>query len=125
VPEIIRWQTPLIAMRRTAVQDFTMHEQTIRKGDMVIMWYLSGNRDPRAIEQPDEFIIDRQRPREHLSFGYGVHSCLGNRLAEMQLRVLWQEILKRYPNIEVVGEPVRASSTVFHAIQSLPVHIAA
>ncbi|MEM9624278.1 MAG: cytochrome P450 [Pseudomonadota bacterium] len=125
VPEIIRWQTPLIAMRRTAVQDFVMHEQKICKGDMVIMWYLSGNRDPRAIDQPDEFIIDRQRPREHLSFGYGVHRCLGNRLAEMQLIVLWQEILQRYPHIEVVGEPVRASSTVFHAIQSLPVRIAA
>ncbi len=123
VPEIIRWQTPLISMRRTAVADFEMHNQLIRKGDMVIMWYLSGNRDPRAIEHPDQFIIDRARPREHLSFGYGIHRCLGNRLAEMQLRVLWEELLPRYPKIEVVGEPVHASSTVFHAIQSLPVNI--
>ncbi len=125
VPEIIRWQTPLLHMRRTAVRDFERHGQTIRAGDMVIMWYLSGNRDPRAIEQPDTFVIDRRRPRQHLSFGYGIHRCLGNRLAEMQLRVLWQEVLARHPKIEVVGEPVRASSTVFHAINSLPVKIPA
>ncbi|MEM7098205.1 MAG: cytochrome P450 [Pseudomonadota bacterium] len=125
VPEIIRWQTPLLGMRRTAVKDFSMHGQQIRKGDMVQMWYLSGNRDPEAIESPDQFIIDRLRPREHLSFGYGIHRCLGNRLAEMQLRVLWQELMNRHPAIEVVGEPERASSTVFHAIQSLPVRIPA
>ena len=125
VPEVIRWQTPLVSMRRTAVQDFVFRDQKISKGDMVVMWYLSGNRDERAIDKPDEFIIDRARPREHLSFGYGVHRCLGNRLAEMQLRVVWEELLKRFNNIEVVGEPVRASSTVFHAIQSLPVKITA
>ncbi len=124
VPEIIRWQTPLIGMRRTAVRDFVMHGQHINAGDMVVMWYLSGNRDPAAIEQPDEFIVDRARPREHLSFGYGIHRCLGNRLAEMQLRVLWEELLPRFPIVEVTGEPVRASSTIFHAIQSLPVRIA-
>ena len=125
VPEVIRWQTPLISMRRTAVRDFEFKGQLIKKGDMVVMWYLSGNRDERAIQSPNEFIIDRLRPREHLSFGYGVHRCLGNRLAEMQLRVMWEEILKRFSRIEVVGEPVRASSTVFHAIQSLPVRVAA
>ena len=124
VPEIIRWQTPLISMRRTAVNDFEFRGQQIHKGDMVVMWYLSGNRDERAIEQPNEFIIDRVRPREHLSFGYGIHRCLGNRLAEMQLRVIWEEMLKRFDKIEVVGEAVRASSTVFHAIQSMPVRVA-
>jgi cytochrome P450 len=123
VPEIIRWQTPLVHMRRTAIQDFQLQGQDIRAGDMVIMWYLSGNRDERAIDDPYEFVIDRKRPREHLSFGFGVHRCLGNRLAEMQLRVLWEELLRRHPNIEVTGEPVRASSAVFHAIQSLPVRI--
>ena len=91
----------------------------------MVMWYISGNRDPDAVERPDEFIIDRRRPREHLSFGFGIHRCLGNRLAELQLRVLWEEILKRCPRIEVVGEPVRASSVLFRAIQSLPVRIAA
>ena len=125
VPEIIRWQTPLIHMRRTAVKDFVLHDQTISAGDMVIMWYLSGNRDERAIDSPNQFIIDRQRPREHLSFGFGVHRCLGNRLAEMQLRVIWEELLAKHPKIDVDGEPVRASSTVFHAIQSLPVRISA
>ncbi len=125
VPEVIRWQTPLVSMRRTAVRDFEFSGQTIRRGDMVVIWYLSGNRDERAIDQPDRFIIDRARPREHLSFGYGIHRCLGNRLAEMQLRVVWEEILGRLPRIEVVDEPVRASSTVFHAIQSLPVRLAA
>ena len=89
------------------------------------MWYLSGNRDPRAIDRPNEFLIDRARPREHLSFGFGVHRCLGNRLAEMQLRVLWEEIVQRFDRVEVVGEPVRASSSVFRAIQSLPVQIPA
>ena len=125
VPEIIRWQTPLIGMRRTAVKDFEFRGQSINAGDMVVMWYLSGNRDPRAIESPDEFIIDRARPREHLSFGYGIHRCLGNRVAEMQLRIVWEEILRRFPKIEVVGAPERASSTTFHAIQSLQVRIAA
>ena len=125
VPEIIRWQTPLPSMRRTALQNFELHGQQIHEGDMVVMWYASGNRDERAIDQPYEFIIDRRRPREHLSFGYGIHRCLGNRLAEMQLRVIWEEIMAKHPNIEVVGEPVRASSTVFHAIQSMPVRIPA
>ena len=111
-------------MRRTAVSDFELQGENIKKGDMVVMWYLAGNRDERAIDCPDEFIIDRPRPREHLSFGYGVHRCLGNRLAEMQLRVRWEEIMKRFDRIEVVEAPVRASSTVFHAIQSMPVRIA-
>lgn len=123
VPEVIRWQTPLISMRRTAVSDFELKGQHISQGDMVVMWYLSGNRDERAIHDPEEFIIDRARPREHLSFGYGIHRCLGNRLAEMQLRVMWEEILKRFDRIELVAEPERASSTVFHAIQSMPVRI--
>ncbi|MAM81616.1 MAG: cytochrome P450 [Gammaproteobacteria bacterium] len=123
VPEIIRWQTPLISMRRTAVNDFEFKGQQISKGDMVVMWYLSGNRDERAIAQPNEFIIDRMRPREHLSFGFGVHRCLGNRLAEMQLRVVWEEILKRFDRLEVLDEPVRASSTVFNAIQSMHVSL--
>jgi len=123
VPEIIRWQTPLLAMRRTALCDFEFRGQHISQGDMVVMWYISGNRDERAIENPYEFVINRARPREHLSFGFGLHRCLGNRLAEMQLKVLWQEIMQRYPRIEIVGTPVRASSTVFHAIASLPVKI--
>ncbi|MDX1694271.1 MAG: cytochrome P450 [Ketobacteraceae bacterium] len=105
VSEIIRWQTPLAYMRRVAKQDVELNGQTIRKGDKVVMWYVSGNRDERAIENPDQFIIDRKNPRNHLSFGFGVHRCMGNRLAEMQLRILWEEILERFDKIEVIGEP--------------------
>ena len=105
VPEIIRWQTPLAYMRRTALADTELGGKTIRKGDKVAMWYVSGNRDDEAIDEPERFIIDRDRPRQHLSFGFGIHRCVGNRLAEMQLRIIWEEILKRFSSIEVVGEP--------------------
>ena len=125
VPEIIRWQTPLTHMRRTASCDVSFRGQRIRAGDAVIMWYISGNRDERVIDDPDRFIIDRKRPREHLSFGFGIHRCLGNRLAEMQLRILWEELLARTQQIEIVGSPVRVSSCLFRAIQKMPVRISA
>ena len=126
VPEIIRWQTPVIHMRRTALQDTELAGKTIRRGDKVAMWYLSGNRDEDAIQRPDDFIIDRPRPRQHLSFGFGIHRCVGNRLAEMQLTILWEEILKRdWPPIQVVGEPTRGYSNVLRSIGSLPVRIPA
>ncbi|MCH8500137.1 MAG: cytochrome P450 [Marinobacter sp.] len=106
VSEIIRWQTPLAYMRRVAKEDVTLQGQTIKKGDKVVMWYASGNRDERAFDQdPDQFIVDRKNARKHLSFGFGVHRCMGNRLAEMQLRILWEEILKRFDRIEVLDEP--------------------
>lgn len=105
VSEIIRWQTPLAYMRRIAKQDVELGGQTIKKGDKVVMWYASGNRDERAIENPDAFLIDRKNARNHLSFGFGVHRCMGNRLAEMQLRILWEELLLRFDAIEVIGEP--------------------
>jgi cytochrome P450 len=105
VSEIIRWQTPLAYMRRIAKQDVELNGKTIKKGDKVVMWYASGNRDERAIERPDEFIVDRNGARNHLSFGFGVHRCMGNRLAELQLRILWEELLARFDKIEVVGEP--------------------
>jgi len=123
VPEIIRWQTPLAHMRRTAVADIEVAGKTIRRGDKVAMWYLSGNRDGSAIEHADRFIIDRARPRQHLSFGFGIHRCVGNRLAELQLRILWEEILQRFPVIEVVGPPVRVRSTFVRGFSQLPVRI--
>jgi cytochrome P450 len=89
------------------------------------MWYLSGNRDSEAIEDADRFIIDRARPRQHMAFGFGIHRCVGNRLAELQLKVLWQEILKRFPRIEVVGEPKRTKSNFVHGFTSMPVVIPA
>jgi cytochrome P450 len=125
VPEIIRYVTPVIHMRRTATEDAELGGKQIRKGDKVVMWYVSGNRDPEAIEEPDKFIIDRPRPRQHLSFGFGIHRCVGNRLAELQLRILWEEIMKRYPVIEVMGPARRVYSNFIHGIRSLPVRIPA
>jgi cytochrome P450 len=123
VPEIVRWQTPLAHMRRTAIADSEVGGKLIKAGDKVAMWYLSGNRDESAIDDAHRFIIDRARPRQHLSFGFGIHRCVGNRLAELQLRILWEEILKRFPVIEVVGEPVRVRSTFVRGFSQLPVRI--
>jgi cytochrome P450 len=123
VPEVIRWQTPLAHMRRTALVDTELGGKKIRKGDRVVMWYVSGNRDEEVIERPNEFIIDRARPRIHLSFGFGIHRCVGMRLAELQLRIVWEEILKRFERIEVVGEPKRVYSSFVRGIESLPVRI--
>ena len=123
IPEIIRWQTPLTHMRRIASNDVEFHGKTIKKGDKVVMWYLSGNRDESAITEPERFCIDRANPRHHLSFGFGIHRCMGNRLAEMQLRVLWEEILTRFHRIEVVGGPVRVASNFVRGIAELPVRL--
>ena len=123
VPEIIRYVSPVIHMRRTATQDAEFGGQHIRAGDKVVMWYVSGNRDPEAIDDPDKFIIDRPRPRQHLSFGFGIHRCVGNRLAELQLRILWEELLPRYPAIEVLAPPSRTYSNFIHGMRSMPVRI--
>jgi len=123
VPEIIRWQTPLAHMRRTALSDTELGGKRIRKGDKVVMWYVSGNRDETVIDNPNAFIIDRPRARQHLSFGFGIHRCVGNRLAEMQLRIVWEEILKRFQRIEVMGEPERIYSNFVKGYAHLPVRI--
>ena len=121
VPEIIRFQTPLAYMRRTAMEDTVVGGKTIKEGDKVAMWYVSGNRDEEVIDRPNEFIIDRANPRHHLSFGFGIHRCMGNRLAEMQLRIVWEEILSRFETVEVVGEPVRVLSSFVKGYSELPV----
>lgn len=123
VPEIIRWQTPLAYMRRTATQDAVLGGQQIRKGDKLALWYLSGNRDEQAISQADRFIIDRTRPRQHLSFGFGIHHCVGSRLAELQLRVLWEELLQRFGSIEVVGRPTRVRSFLVRGFTQMLVRV--
>ena len=123
VSEIIRWQTPLAHMRRIATRDVELGGKQIRKGDKVVMWYISGNRDETAIEQADEFIIDRKNPRHHISFGFGIHRCMGNRLAEMQLRILWEEIMARFSWVEVVGQPERVRSNFVHGYKTLPVRL--
>ena len=123
ISEIIRWQTPLAYMRRTAVVDTELGGKHIEAGDAVLMWYVSGNRDEQVIENPDAFLIDRENARRHLSFGFGIHRCMGNRLAEMQLRVLWEEIMRRFDRIEVVGEPVRTLSSFVKGYTELPVRV--
>jgi cytochrome P450 len=125
VSEIIRWQSPIAHMRRTALSDIEFQGKSIKKGDKVIMWYVSGNRDEEVIDRPDEFIVDRERARHHVAFGFGIHRCMGNRMAELQLRVLWEEILKRFDKIEVVGEPVRISNNFIQGIADLPVRLPA
>jgi cytochrome P450 len=123
VSEIIRWQTPLAHMRRLAKEDTDFGGKRIRKGDKMVMWYISGNRDDQVIERADEFIIDRPKARHHLSFGFGIHRCMGNRLAEMQLRIVWEELVKRFRHVEVVGEPVRIRSNFVRGYESLPVRL--
>lgn len=123
VSEIIRWQTPLAYMRRVAKQDVELNGQSIKKGDKVVMWYVSGNRDERAIDHPDQFMVDRKNARKHLSFGFGVHRCMGNRLAEMQLKILWEELLKRFDKIEVLGEPSYVQSNFVKGYTGLKVKL--
>ena len=123
VPEIIRWQTPLAYMRRTALVDSELGGKQIKTGDKLLMWYVSGNRDEDVIEDADAFVIDRPNPRHHVSFGFGIHRCMGNRLAEMQLRIVWEEILKRFKMVEVVGEPERTYSIFVKGYSRLPVRL--
>ena len=123
VSEIIRWQTPLAHMRRTAKVDTVLGGQHIKAGDKVVMWYVSGNRDESVFKDADRFLIDRENARKHIAFGFGLHRCMGNRVAEMQLRIAWQEILKRFSNVEVVGEPVRVRSGFVKGYLELPVRL--
>ena len=121
VPEIIRFQTPLAYMRRTTTQDVQLGDKLIPEGDRVLMWYVSGNRDSSMIDEADRFWIDRPKARQQLSFGFGIHRCMGNRLAEMQLRVLWEEIVNRFERVEVVGEPTHVNSNFVKGYSDLPV----
>ena len=113
----------LAHMRRTAIADHVIGGKTIRKGDKVVIWYYSGNRDEDHLQKPNEFIIDRPNPRQHTSFGFGIHRCMGNRLAELQLRVLWEEILSRFEKIEVQEEPSRTLSSFVNGYTHLPVKL--
>jgi cytochrome P450 len=124
VSETIRWQTPLAHMRRTVTQDFEFQGKQMKKGDLVAMWYVSGNRDESAIEgDPNAYLIDRERPRHHVSFGFGIHRCVGNRVAELQLRVIWEEILKRFPDIQLIEEPKRVYSCFVKGYERMLVQI--
>ena len=125
VSEVIRYQTPLAHMRRTALVDTELGGKQIRKGDKVVMWYISGNRDEEVIPNANDFIIDRPNARQHLSFGFGIHRCVGNRLAELQLKVVWEEIMKRFSTIEVLEPPVRSYSNFVHGYTELITRIPA
>lgn len=123
VSETIRWQTPLAHMSRTALRDVEFQGKTIKKGERVVMWYVSGNRDDDVIVRPNDYVIDRERPRQHLSFGFGIHRCVGNRLAELQLTIIWEEILKRFPDIQVLEEPKRTYSIFVKGYEEMKVLI--
>jgi len=123
VSETIRYQTPLPHMRRTTTRDVEFKGHKIPKGSRVVLWYVSANRDKTVIPNADDYIIDRPNVRNHLSFGCGVHRCMGNRLAEMQLQILWEEAMKRFSYIEVVGEPVRTCNSFVRGYIDLPVKL--
>ena len=125
VSEIIRYHTPVLHMRRTARNDVELAGRKIAKGDKVVMWYISGNRDEDKIARADEFIVDRAKPRQHLAFGAGIHRCVGDRLAEQQIRILWEEILRRDLRFQIAGPPRRVYSNFIRGIRSLPVRIVA
>ena len=123
VAELIRWQTPLAYMRRTANSDCEIGGKQIKQGDQILMWYASGNRDADVFENADELDIERPNSRQHLSFGFGIHRCMGNRLAELQLRILWEEILTRFEKIEVQAEPERTFSSFVNGYTHMPVKV--
>ena len=121
VSEIIRWQTPLAHMRRTAVQDAVIGSKQIKKGDKVVMWYVSGNRDTEVFEEPNRINIERPNVRNHLSFGFGIHRCLGMRLGELQLKILFEEILDRFDRVEITGKPESVLSNFINGYSRMPV----
>ena len=123
VSEVIRWQTPLAHMRRTAMLDTEVGGKNIKKGDKVVMWYYSGNRDTDVFEKPNQLDIERHNARNQMSFGFGVHRCLGMRLGELQLQILWEEILDRFDRIETLEEPTRVQSNFINGYTRMPVMV--
>ncbi|MEQ8858995.1 MAG: cytochrome P450 [Pseudomonadales bacterium] len=123
VSEIIRWQTPVLHMRRTLKEDYEYQGKCMKAGDKVVLWYISGNRDESVHADADRLLIDRDTARQHASFGFGIHRCMGNRLAEMQLRVVWEEIVKRFDAVEVAGPERRLKSNFIRGIRELPVRL--
>jgi cytochrome P450 len=123
--EIIRWQSPVTHMRRTCTQDVMLGGQQLRKGDKVVMWYISANRDESVFENAERFDITRANARRHIGFGHGIHRCVGARLAEVQLATLIEEIVRRKIRIELQGEPTRLSSCFLHGYTAMPVRMVA
>ncbi|MFP6696274.1 MAG: cytochrome P450, partial [Alphaproteobacteria bacterium] len=125
VQEMIRVQTPVIHMRRTALMDTELADQQIKQGDKVALWYISANTDDAVFADPYKFDVTRDNARRHLSFGAGIHRCVGDRLAELQLRILWEEIIAHDIRVEVMGPGGRVYSNFIRAFSTLPVKIAA
>ena len=123
VPEVIRWQTPLAYMRRTATRDIELRGKKIKKYDQLLMWYLSANQDEDVFTNANVLDIERHNADRQLSFGYGIHFCMGSRIAELQLRIVWEEILKRFKRIEIQDEPERVFSSFVHGYSNLPVTV--
>lgn len=123
VQELIRWQTPLAHMRRTATADVELGGQRIAAGDKVVLWYLSANRDERVFDDADSIRVDRANARRHLSFGHGIHRCVGARLAELQVTILIEELARRRLRVHVAGPPARVAHCFVHGYRSLPVEL--
>ncbi|MDB5709757.1 MAG: cytochrome [Sphingomonas bacterium] len=124
VQEIIRWQTPLAHMRRTATQDTVLEGQRIKAGDKLALWYISANRDASVFgDNADDIMVDRPNARRHLAFGHGIHRCVGARLAELQIATLLEEMAKRRMRVNVLGEPERVAACFVHGYRKLPVEI--
>jgi cytochrome P450 len=123
ISEIIRFQTPVAHFRRTATEDIVFRGKEIKKNDKIILWFISANRDEDEIENPKEFNINRKNPEHHLSFGSGIHKCIGRNIALMELKVLWNEIIRRKWHVEPVSEPTRIKSNIVHGFSSLSVRI--
>ncbi|WP_428027375.1 cytochrome P450 [Altererythrobacter sp.] len=123
VQECIRYQTPLAHMRRTATEDTEVFGNKIAKGDKLVLWYLSANRDEEVFENPDKLDITRENARRHISFGYGIHRCVGARLAELQLRILLEEMHKRRMRVHVAGDVERVRANFVHGFRKMEVEL--
>ena len=121
--EAIRWHTPLPQMKRTALRDMEIQGHKITEGEKVVMWYISGNRDETKFDKPHDFIIDRPNVRNHMAFGFGLHRCVGNRLAELQLRIAWEGVLKRFKSVELDSNPVRVRSNAINGYTDMQVRV--
>jgi cholest-4-en-3-one 26-monooxygenase len=122
VEEMLRWVSPVIHFRRTATADTEIHGQPIRRGDKVVMWYPSANRDEVVFERADVFDV-RRKPNDHVAFGDGQHFCLGAWLARLELRVMLEELLRRFPRIEQTGPALRMRSYFLSGLTSMPVRM--
>lgn len=122
VDEAIRWVSPVKHFLRYGTEDYELRGKTIRAGDPIMMLYPSGNRDEEVFDQPNRFISDR-RPNRHLAFGHGTHHCLGNLLAKMEMKHLYDEMFSRISSIELNGEPKLIQSTFVSGLKTLPVRI--